>query len=391
MIKLKKEQEQKIAEIKDLMAQKNSASILECTNDFLQNEEIKQEVIKTFDGKLANFYWVMAQMFPENASDFRAMAQADLYEHYWNEKITPEEWNELTPDKQHEWMEKKDARSQKRYAIAAIVVEVLVALVFFMAAQDNKEWGAVLSVVVGVVAAALIAVTVIYRKILTRILRPLLYGFMLGVFVSLIPVIAFSPKIALFNITDSTVCVWISFILSIALMSVLEFKGILRQPFIVRHKKWFLKTKAQIEGKIDEHGEKALYVVVVFVKVVLFIGKIIKGIFSCLGAAAEGMAEATENVNRSFGLPTEFNPKSKAKKSGTKKVIGTAYQDGDWIYVCDENGATLFKEGGSPHYRLVGYTSSSVTIDDTFWSDHIERHIYDAYDNELSRFNIFKR
>ena len=116
MIKLKKEQEQKIAEIKDLMAQKNSASILECTNVFLQNEEIKQEVVKTFDGKLANFYWVMAQMFPENASDFRAMAQADLYEHYWNEKITPEEWNELTPAKQQEWMEQKDVHSQKRYA-----------------------------------------------------------------------------------------------------------------------------------------------------------------------------------------------------------------------------------------------------------------------------------
>lgn len=389
MIKLKKEQEQKIAEIKDLMAQKNSASILECTNVFLQNEEIKQEVVKTFDGKLANFYWVMAQMFPENASDFRAMAQADLYEHYWNEKITPEEWNELTPAKQQEWMEQKDVHSQKRYAIAAIVMEVLVALVFFMAAQDNKEWGTVLSVVVGVVAAAIIAVTVIYRKILTRILRPLWYGFMLGVFVSLMPVIAFSPKIALFNITDPTVCVWISFILSIALMSVMEYKGILRQPFIVRHKKWFLKTKAQIEGKIDEHGEKALYVVVIFVKVVLFIGKIIKGIFSCFGTVAEGMAEATENVNRSFGLDTEVGPKSRPNKNGEKNIIGNAYQEGVWIYVCNEEGKILYKKGGSEYDRLYGFTSSSVTIENTFGYS-IERSIYDADGNELSRTTISK-
>ena len=389
MIKLKKEQEQKIAEIKDLMAQKSGASVLECTNDFLQNEEIKQDVIKIFDGKLANFYWVMAQVFPENASDFRAMAQADLYEHYWNEKITPEEWNELSPAKQQEWMEQKDVHSQKRYAIAAIVMEVLVALVFFMAAQDNKEWGTVLSVVVGVVAAAIIAVTVIYRKILTRILRPLWYGFMLGVFVSLMPVIAFSPKIALFNITDPTVCVWISFILSIALMSVMEYKGILRQPFIVRHKKWFLKTKAQIEGKIDEHGEKALYVVVIFVKVVLFIGKIIKGIFSCFGTVAEGMAEATENVNRSFGLETEVGPKSRPNKNGEKNIIGNAYQEGVWIYVCNEEGKILYKKGGSEYDRLYGFTSSSVTIDNTFGYS-IERSIYDADGNELSRTTISK-
>ena len=379
MIKLKKEQEQKIAEIKDLMAQKSGASVLECTNDFLQNEEIKQDVIKIFDGKLANFYWVMAQVFPENASDFRAMAQADLYEHYWNEKITPEEWNELSPAKQQEWMEQKDVHSQKRYAIAAIVMEVLVALVFFMAAQDNKEWGTVLSVVVGVVAAAIIAVTVIYRKILTRILRPLWYGFMLGVFVSLMPVIAFSPKIALFNITDPTVCVWISFILSIAL----------RQPFIVRHKKWFLKTKAQIEGKIDEHGEKALYVVVIFDKVVLFIGKIIKGIFSCFGTVAEGMAEATENVNRSFGLETEVGPKSRPNKNGEKNIIGNAYQEGVWIYVCNEEGKILYKKGGSEYDRLYGFTSSSVTIDNTFGYS-IERSIYDADGNELSRTTISK-
>jgi len=49
--------------------------------------------------------------------------------------------------------EQKNARSQKRYVIAAFVVEVLLALVFFMAVQDNKEWGTVLSAVVGVIAA----------------------------------------------------------------------------------------------------------------------------------------------------------------------------------------------------------------------------------------------